>query len=105
MTTSGLTDILNAESMHDVTLTPRILLSIINKPHDVLGLISPITIRAMVAYRDLFRLEPTPDWDDDIPHKEKAKWISILSALRQCSSITFITSVILCITFRDRGVL
>ena len=85
--------ILNAANLVDVTITPRILLGIINKPHDVLGLISPITIRAMVAYRDLFKLEPTPDWDSDIPLKEKAKWIPILSALHQCTSVPFARSI------------
>ena len=55
----------------DTLITPHIILGIINRPHDVLGLILPITIQAMVVYRDLFRLEPTPGWDKDIPLKEK----------------------------------
>ena len=43
----------------------------------------------MVAYRDLFRLDPAPGWDDDIPHKEKLKWMDILTALYGVSDVSF----------------
>ena len=56
---SVLAPILSVTKVEEVSLTMRKLLKIINKPHDVLGLVSPITIQAMVAYRDLFRIEPT----------------------------------------------
>ena len=55
----------------------------------MLGLISPITIQAMVAYRDLFRLDPTPGWDEDIPLKEKSKWLKILQEFCKVSVVTF----------------
>ena len=29
-----------------------------NKPRDLLGFVAPTTIRAMVAYKDLFRIDP-----------------------------------------------
>ena len=64
---------LSATNVQDVSLTMRKILKIINKPHDILGLVSPVTIQAMVAYRDMFRNEPTLGWDDEIPIKEKRR--------------------------------
>ena len=61
--------------INELSLTMRKLLKIINKPHDILDLLSPITIKTIVAYRDLFRIEPTLGWDDEIPTKEKQKWV------------------------------
>ena len=85
----SLISILNMNSIADTLITPRILLGIINRPHDVLGLISPITIQAMIAYRDPFRLDPTPGWDEDIPLKEKSKWLKILQEFCKVSAVTF----------------
>ena len=81
------------DCVSDAVITPRILLGIVNRPHDVLGLISPITIRAMVAYRDLFRLDPAPGWDEDIPLKEKLKWVKILQEFCKASNVTFHRSI------------
>ena len=64
-------ELLNTDSLDTVILTLRTILDIVNKPHDLLGLVTPITIRAMVAYRDLFRIDPALGWDDDIPIEEK----------------------------------
>ena len=87
--TDTLREVLDAADIMEIKMTPRTLLGIINRPHDILGLVMPVTIRAMVAYRDLFRLEPAPGWDDDIPMKEKLKWLDILNALHQISSVKF----------------
>ena len=84
-----LTAILHTENANEVSMTMRKLLRIINKPHDILGLVSPITIRAMVAYRDLFRIEPALGWDDEIPLKEKLKWIKILRVFHETSTVKF----------------
>ena len=54
-----LSTLFNGVDASEFSLTQCIILGIINKPHDLLGLISPITIRLMVAYRDLFRVEMT----------------------------------------------
>ena len=86
---SVLESILSATKVDEVSLTMRRVLKIINKPHDVLGLVSPITIQAMVAYRDLFRIEPPLGWDDEIPVKEKSRWIKILRTFHEVSNIKF----------------
>ena len=81
--------LLNADDYEKIILTLRVILGIVNKPHDLLGLVSPITIRAMVGYRDLFRIEPALGWDDDIPLAEKKKWIEIFRIFREVSNIKF----------------
>ena len=43
----------------------------------------------MVAYRNLFRLDPAPGWDKDIPLKEKLKWVTILQEFCKSSNLTF----------------
>ena len=55
----------------------------------MIGLISPITIQEMIAYRYLFRLDPTPGWDEDIPLKEKSKLLKILQEFCKVSVVTF----------------
>ena len=38
-----------ASDINNISINARLLLSIINKPHDLLGLVSPITISPMIA--------------------------------------------------------
>ena len=80
---------LSATNVQDVSLTMRKMLKIINKPHDILGLVSPVTILAMVAYRKLFRIEPALGRDDEIPIKEKERWLKILQISHEASSTRF----------------
>ena len=52
----------------------------------------------MVAYTDLFRLDPAPGWDEDIPSKENVKWLQILQEFCKASNVKFsriITPIIL----------
>ena len=72
-----------------LVLTKRTILGIVNKPHDLLGLISPIVIRLKVGYRNLFRHEPPLDWDDDIPPKEHTAWIKLLRLVNEVACVQF----------------
>ena len=72
-----------------LNLTKRETLGIVNKPYDLLGLISPITIRLKCAYRDLFRVEPQLDWDDVMPDEKKREWIELLNLLRDVDCVKF----------------
>ena len=81
--------LINTVSAGKISLTRRIILGIINKPHDLLGLISPISIRLMVAYRDLFRIKPCLDWDEELPLKQKAEWITLFRVLSEVSHVSF----------------
>ena len=85
---STLKTMLSSE-IEDMSLTMRKLLRIINKPHDILGLVSPITIQAMIAYRDLFKLDPPLSWDDELLLKEKVRWAKIFRAFHGASSVWF----------------
>ena len=89
MESTPLTEILNMNNINEVSLTPKNLLGVVNKPHDLLGLVAPITIRGMVRFRDLFRLEEPFDWDTEIPLNEKLKWAVIFQIFHEASSITF----------------
>ena len=73
----------------NLNLTKREVLGIINKPYDLLGLISPITIRLKCAYRDLFRVEPPLEWDDVMPDENKREWINLLNLLRDVDCVKF----------------
>ena len=71
------------------SLTKRTILAIVNKPHDLLGLLAPIIIRLKVAYRDLFRIEPALEWDDPIPPKELKVWKELLKLLKSIDGVKF----------------
>ena len=50
--------IISATNVEDISLTMRKILKMIDKPHAILGPVSPVTIKAKVAYHDLFCIEP-----------------------------------------------
>ena len=81
--------LINSVDVNNISLTRRIILGIINKPHDLLGLISPITIRLMASYRDLFRAEPCLDWDEELPQKLKVEWINMFRMLIEVANVSF----------------
>ena len=72
-----------------LVLTKRETLGIINKPYDLLGLISPITIRLKVAFRDLFCINPPLGWDDVLPYEKRKEWIELLELLRDVNCVKF----------------
>ena len=57
-------------------------MGIINKPCDLLSLISTITIR-------LKWVETPLEWDDPIPYELKMEWIELLKLLRNVDSVKF----------------
>ena len=69
--------------------TLRICLSIVNGIYDLLGLITPITIRLKVAFRDLFRLGLDLKWDDPIPREDCVRWRKLVCMLQDAKSIAF----------------
>ena len=72
-----------------MNLTRRLLLSVINSIYDPLGLITPITIRLKVAFRNLFRKEPPLQWDDKLPPDDYQLWYSFIKMLVDCKRVTF----------------
>ena len=70
-----------------ISLTLRTILGFVNKPYDLLGLLSPITIQPKVAYRNLFRMEIKLSWDDEIPQEERGKWHALLNLISSMGSV------------------
>ena len=64
-------------------LTPRTILGVVNKPHDLIGLSSPLTICLRAAYRDLFKLNPPLEWDDPVPSKTQNEWIALTESIKK----------------------
>ena len=75
--------------LDNIILTKRVILGIINKTYDLLGLLSPITIQLKVAYRNLFRLEDELGWDDEIPSSEHLKWRELLTLVNEVGCVEF----------------
>ena len=73
----------------EMTLTCRIVLSIVNSCYDPLGLLACILIQLKIALRDLFGFEPKLDWDDPIPDHMKQKWIKLIGLLKSVELIRF----------------
>ena len=70
-------------------LTKRKILGIVNKPHDLMGFMSPIIIRLKAAYRDLFKVEPALDWDDVVSSEKQAEWTQLLGLLSSAKAVKF----------------
>ena len=70
-------------------VTKRVILGIVNKPYDLLGLVSPITIRLRVEYRNLFKEGNDLDWDEEIPPKEQVKWMELLKLIQDVGRVKF----------------
>ena len=70
-------------------LSLRLCLSIVNSIYDPLGLVTPITVRLKVAFRDLFRHGLNLAWDDPIPREDHEHWSKLVLMLVTSRSISF----------------
>ena len=82
-------DVLSAKVLSAAFLTPRGILSIINKPHDLIGLVTPILIQPRVAYRNLFTIQCPLVWDDPVPLKTQYEWFDIFKLLESLGEVKF----------------
>ena len=64
-------------------------MSVINGIHDPLGLVTPVTTRVKVAFRNLFKCDPALDWDDPIPSADQEMWYKLIEMLGKSKSILF----------------
>lgn len=72
-----------------ILFTLRLCLSIVNGIYDLLGLITPITIRLKASFRNLFCQDLNLKWDDPIPHEDCLLWQGLLRMLQEAKSIVF----------------
>ena len=71
-------------------LTPRNLLRIVNSIYDPLGLVSPITIRLRVAFRNIFRSCSSLSWDTPLSQgKDQEVWLNLICMLIESDKIQF----------------
>ena len=77
------------DSIKKRILTRRTLLGVVNSIYDPLGLITPLTIRLKVAFRNLFTSDPGLDWDDAIPPKDHLVWFELISMLVKSKNVIF----------------
>ena len=88
-TTTMINDYNLDEFDHDL-LTPRNLLRIVNSLYDPLGLVAPIAIRLRIAFRDLFKLNKSLDWDTLIADGiQQGIWIKLIRILVEAPAVTF----------------
>lgn len=62
----------NFESYRDTTLTKRIVLSLIARIFDPLGLLAPVIVKAKIFMKQLWKLNST--WDDPLPREIASEW-------------------------------
>ena len=68
----------------------RNLLRIVNSLYDPLGLCAPIAIRLRIAFRDLFKLSKSLDWDAFIADgRQQGLWIKLIKTLVEAPAVTF----------------
>ena len=80
----------NLDKLDHGQLTPRNLLRIVNSLYDPLGLCAPIAIRLRIAFRDLFKLSKSLDWDALIADgKQQGLWVKLIRTLVESPSVTF----------------
>jgi hypothetical protein len=70
-------------------LTMKLCLSITHQMYDPLGLVSPVTIRFKVAYRNLFRQGLNLKMDDPIPPEDYDHWMDLIRMVAASTPIHF----------------
>ena len=70
-------------------LTPRNLLRIVNGVYDPLGLVSPITIRLRIAFRNVFRSSSSRNWDVPLSGVDQTIWLNLIHMLINSDEIKF----------------
>ena len=70
-------------------MTKRILLGVTNYFGDFLGIASPFTMLLKVLMRELFMLEKSLVWDEEIPAEYGEAWISLFTETLEAGSRLF----------------
>ena len=70
-------------------LTRRLVLGIVNRQFDMMGIAAPLLIRGKVAMRDLFVKELGLGWDNILPSDQRETWITYLRELVEARQLVF----------------
>ena len=77
----------------DLTITKRMILSIVNSIYDPIGLLTPFTVKAKIIMRKIWSHESVIGWDDAIPKQIEEEWLQITSELKEVDQISFTRSL------------
>ena len=78
------------DTLDESLLTPGNLLGVVNGVYDPPGLVSPITVRLRVAFRDLFSTDSPISWDTPLTLDSSRKmWMELIRMLVGAGKITF----------------
>ena len=75
--------------LKSLKLTKRLCLSVASGFHDFIGIGCPFTLRFKLLMQQLFELNPTLSWDDELDANTSAPWMELISETVQSGSICF----------------
>ena len=79
----------NLATLDHNLLTPRNLLRVVNGMYDPLGLISPITIRLRIAFRNVFNINKNLNWDTPLAAgRQQDCWLNLFKMLTEAPPVT-----------------
>ena len=70
-------DSCNLEKLQNHTLTLRRVMGIVCSVYDLLGLISPITLKLKILLKETHKI-PKLKWDDDLPREMQLRWVEAI---------------------------
>jgi len=74
-------------------ITKRVMLSVIMRVFDPLGLLTPVTVRLKMMMRKAWSCDPKVGWDDMLPREIQTEWMRLVHELDQTKYIAFRRSV------------
>ena len=72
-----------------LTLTRRLLLSVVNSCYDPYGVFVPLTIQMKILLRNLHGKEANLTWDEPLSDEIKSKWVEVLIKIKEAENTTF----------------
>ena len=70
-------------------ITKRIVLACVHSLYDLMGLISPFTVKLKILLRKIWAVVPKLDWDDSIPEWLKDDWEKAHQEMKQIPNVSF----------------
>ena len=89
-------DVLECEiklTVQAAPVTKRMMLSVIMRIFDPLGLLTPVTVRLKMMVRKVWSCDPKVGWDDALPNAMQGEWARLVDELNQAEKISFPRSI------------
>ena len=75
------------------TVTKRMMLSMVNRIFDPLGLLTPFTVKLKVLMRRVWAHDPKIDWDDTVPKEIHEEWNRLMDEMNETAKLQFERSI------------